>query len=302
MWTYLHMRLHVTPLLIRISWFVASKNHTQTSRIHSTSGFIKITHPKFSYVLPNYEIQCIFQFSQPIYCGLRCPSWLKRNQIYNIIDPEWYQNKITGSLNSLGWKMQQHLNYNKFQFKLWKNESFKNVRWRSNLNVINGFVAIDLKWNGISTTIKFVAVFYLWVLIITTCGDIINPFATGVVYIRRLFHCLQWYTGSERVKPAIYYILMPTTFDIIKPASEILKPVFSDIIKPAQQPLIYFFFNTIFVSSHMHPENPEGTQVIVCSMNMGYRYIRRCQELNSQPVPSQAGADPTRPEWQTNNN
>ena len=32
----------------------------------------------------------------------------------------------------------------------------------------------------------------------------------------------------------------------------------------------YFFFNTIFVSSHMYPENPEGTQVIVGSMNMGY--------------------------------
>ena len=31
-----------------------------------------------------------------------------------------------------------------------------------------------------------------------------------------------------------------------------------------------YFFNTIFVSSHMYPENPEGTQVIVDSMNMGY--------------------------------
>ena len=31
-----------------------------------------------------------------------------------------------------------------------------------------------------------------------------------------------------------------------------------------------FFFNTIFVSSHMYLENPEGTQVIVGSMNMGY--------------------------------
>ena len=30
------------------------------------------------------------------------------------------------------------------------------------------------------------------------------------------------------------------------------------------------FFNTIFVSSHMYPENPEGTQVIVGSMNLGY--------------------------------
>ena len=29
-------------------------------------------------------------------------------------------------------------------------------------------------------------------------------------------------------------------------------------------------FNTIFVSSHMYPENPEGTQVVVGSMNMGY--------------------------------
>ena len=33
---------------------------------------------------------------------------------------------------------------------------------------------------------------------------------------------------------------------------------------------ISLFFNTIFVSSHMYPENPEGTQVIVSSMNMGY--------------------------------
>ena len=31
-----------------------------------------------------------------------------------------------------------------------------------------------------------------------------------------------------------------------------------------------FFFNTIFVSSHIYPENPKGTQVIVGSMNMGY--------------------------------
>ena len=30
------------------------------------------------------------------------------------------------------------------------------------------------------------------------------------------------------------------------------------------------FFNTIFVSSHMYQENPEETQVIVGSLNMGY--------------------------------
>ena len=34
--------------------------------------------------------------------------------------------------------------------------------------------------------------------------------------------------------------------------------------------LVIAFLNTIFVSSHMYPENPEGTQVIVGSMNMGY--------------------------------
>ena len=30
------------------------------------------------------------------------------------------------------------------------------------------------------------------------------------------------------------------------------------------------FFNIIFVSSHMYPENPKGTQVILGSVNMGY--------------------------------
>ena len=39
----------------------------------------------------------------------------------------------------------------------------------------------------------------------------------------------------------------------------------------------------------MYPENPEGTQVIVGSMNM--EYISDTEESNSQPVPSQAGAD-----------
>ena len=45
----------------------------------------------------------------------------------------------------------------------------------------------------------------------------------------------------------------------------------------------------------MYAEKPERTQVIVGSMNMGY--ISDCQESNSQPVPSQAGADITRPQW-----
>ena len=33
-----------------------------------------------------------------------------------------------------------------------------------------------------------------------------------------------------------------------------------------------FLTQLIFVSSNMYPENPEGTLVIVSSMNMGYMY------------------------------
>ena len=54
----------------------------------------------------------------------------------------------------------------------------------------------------------------------------------------------------------------------------ILKKIVTEPEIPAQQLLFNsgnrFFFNTVFVSSHMYPENPEGTQVIVGSMNMGY--------------------------------
>ena len=62
-----------------------------------------------------------------------------------------------------------------------------------------------------------------------------------------------------------------------------------------------YFLNTIFVSSHMYTGNPEETQVIIGSMNMGYdiAYIRHCQESNSQPVPSQVYVDSTRPQWRT---
>ena len=45
----------------------------------------------------------------------------------------------------------------------------------------------------------------------------------------------------------------------------------------------------------MYPENPEETQVIVGSMNMGY-ISDTAGKSNSQPVPSQAGADTTRPQ------
>ena len=38
-------------------------------------------------------------------------------------------------------------------------------------------------------------------------------------------------------------------------------------------------FNTIFVSSHMYPENPEGTRVIKGSMNLGYDIYSTPPEL-----------------------
>ena len=36
------------------------------------------------------------------------------------------------------------------------------------------------------------------------------------------------------------------------------------------------FFNTIFVSSHMYPENPEGTQISVCHFKILFRTQFRC--------------------------
>ena len=51
------------------------------------------------------------------------------------------------------------------------------------------------------------------------------------------------------------------------------------------------FFNTIFVPSHMYPENPEGTQIIVGSMNMGYisdiarNRIHSLFRLKKEPIP-----------------
>ena len=62
--------------------------------------------------------------------------------------------------------------------------------------------------------------------------------------------------------------------------------------------MVLWFFQHNFVKPYVYPENPEETQVIVGSMNMGLSdYIRHCQASNSQPVPSQAGADTTRPQW-----
>ena len=57
------------------------------------------------------------------------------------------------------------------------------------------------------------------------------------------------------------------TRNLFGPKGEPIPLGHSDGIRPH---FFLFLFNTIFVSSHMYPVNPEGTQVIVGSMNMGY--------------------------------
>ena len=58
------------------------------------------------------------------------------------------------------------------------------------------------------------------------------------------------------------------------------------------------FLNKIFVSSHMYPENPERTQVIVGSMNMGYiSDTVRNRTHNLIYHKRDSGADTTRPQW-----
>ena len=79
-----------------------------------------------------------------------------------------------------------------------------------------------------------------------------------------------------------------------------LKKLFTEVISyvlyhASIQCQAAIFLDTILLSSHMYPENPKGTQVII-SFNEHGKYIRHCRESNSQPVPSQVGADPTRPQ------
>ena len=53
----------------------------------------------------------------------------------------------------------------------------------------------------------------------------------------------------------------------------------------------FFFLNTIFVSSHMYPENPEETQIIVGSVNMGYisdtarNWVHNLFRPKREPIP-----------------
>ena len=53
----------------------------------------------------------------------------------------------------------------------------------------------------------------------------INPFATGDAYMRQLFHCLQWYAGSERVDQASFFKVIRKVFHTL---SSIVLPSFPD--------------------------------------------------------------------------
>ena len=59
----------------------------------------------------------------------------------------------------------------------------------------------------------------------------------------------------------------------------------------------FFFLNSFCVKPYVPREprrDPSNRR-----LNEHGIYIRHCQESNSQPVPSQAGADTTRPQWRT---
>ena len=60
------------------------------------------------------------------------------------------------------------------------------------------------------------------------------------------------------------------------------------LLNPAVVAVLSIFLNTMFASNHMYPENPEGTQVIVGCMNMGYDIYQTLPgiELTTCSVPS----------------
>ena len=104
-------------------------------------------------------------------------------------------------------------------------------------------------------------------------------------------------TNDDEFSRIICYIQLDYCSDLFKILIDIISKNLAYVLYKSIARLFRDgFFNTIFVSSHMYPENPEGTQVIAGLINMGYIYIRHCQESNSQPVPSQAGADTTLPQ------
>ena len=69
---------------------------------------------------------------------------------------------------------------------------------------------------------------YVWILI--TNWNAVNPFATRHTHMHQLFHGLQWYAGSERVK----FDSRVKKFEAIQDASESL---YSDIIAALNQHL-----------------------------------------------------------------
>ena len=98
--------------------------------------------------------------------------------------------------------------------------------------------------------------------------------------LQLMFHTLFYLTKkvcAHVIKVCIHVIKVCTHVikvctHVIKVCAHVIK-VCAHVIKVCDHVIFLYFFNTIFVSSCMFPENPEGTQVIVGSMNMGYDII-----------------------------
>ena len=91
-----------------------------------------------------------------------------------------------------------------------------------------------------------------------------------------------------------------TPFKRFYSVSQIWKTSWSSFCSPWATQVKKMFVKIIFASSHIHTENPEGTQVILCSMNMGSDiYLTLYWDSNLQPASSQAHIDSFRPHWWT---
>ena len=70
------------------------------------------------------------------------------------------------------------------------------------------------------------------------------------------------------------------------------------LVSYSNVPLFYFLFKHNFCVKPYVPREPRKDPSNR-RLNEHGIYIRHCQESNSQPVPSQAGANTTRPQWRT---
>ena len=81
--------------------------------------------------------------------------------------------------------------------------------------------------------------------------------------------------------------------------SPLISLLIASLLISLSSTLFSFFQHNFCVKPYVPREPRRDPSNRIGSMNMGYIYIRHCQKSNSRPVPSQAGADTTRPQWRT---